>query len=119
MEKLNTIQKRNKLNDIYAIDEKTFGNAHHRYKVIKSGTEKILAVIQFQKGGRNEGESIEGVSTADLLEICRNQLKSFQTSEFATRENALALTAIEEALLWLNFRAEDRAERNVLGTHEK
>lgn len=63
--------------------------------------------------------STQGVSTMDLLEICRNQLASFQTGEFATRENALALTHVEEALLWLNHRAEDRAERKVLGTHNK
>ena len=32
---------------------------------------------------------------------------------------AIALTHIEEALLWMNKRADDRAERNVLGTMEK
>ena len=31
----------------------------------------------------------------------------------------LSLTHIEEALMWLNRRTEDRAERNVLGTTEK
>ena len=30
-----------------------------------------------------------------------------------------SLTHIEEALMWMNKRAEDRAERNVLGTYEK
>ena len=56
---------------------------------------------------------------ADLLEIVRDQLRAFQAGPFSCRENACALTHIEEALMWLNRRAEDRAERNVLGTIEK
>lgn len=31
----------------------------------------------------------------------------------------MALMHIEEALLWLNKRVEDRIERNVLGTNKK
>ena len=36
-----------------------------------------------------------------------------------TRETACALTHIEEALMWLNKRVEDRIERGVLGTYNK
>ena len=45
--------------------------------------------------------------------------RSPQYDFMPTRETALALTHVEEALLWLNKRTEDRAERNVLGTMEK
>ena len=34
-------------------------------------------------------------------------------------KNYCALTHIEEALMWLNRRVEDRIERNVLGTDTK
>lgn len=34
-------------------------------------------------------------------------------------ENENALTHIEEALMWLNRRIEDRIERNILGTNNK
>ena len=37
----------------------------------------------------------------------------------SSRENACALTHIEEALMWMNRRVEDRIERNVLGKNEK
>ena len=40
-------------------------------------------------------------------------------STIQKRENACALTCIEEALMWMNKRVEDRIERNVLGTYEK
>lgn len=54
-----------------------------------------------------------------MLEIVRDRLRCFQQGEFSTRENAIALTHIEEALLWMNKRVEDRIERNVLGTNNK
>lgn len=115
--KLNTIQKRNNLNELYAVDDKGNGGASHIYAVHLNGNNTIT--IQFQNGARKEPTSIAGVLDTDLLEIVRDRLYGFQNGEFATRENAIALTHIEEALLWMNKRVEDRAERGVLGTNEK
>ena len=53
---------------------------------------------------------------SDLLEMVRDRLKAFQNSGCACMENEHALNHIEEALMWLNRRVEDRIERNVLGT---
>ena len=75
--------------------------------------------ITFQNGARNDENAVNGVLDTDLLEIVRDRLKGFQNGDFATRENAIALTHIEEALLWMNKRVEDRIERNVLGTYKK
>ena len=120
MEKLSTIQKREKLNDVYAIDEKGNGGAYHKYSI--SGAEEpstIYNVIKFQNGARKLPDSIHGILDTDLLEIIRHRLSCFQQGPFSTRENAIALTHIEEALLWMNKRVEDRIERNVLGTNNK
>lgn len=68
---------------------------------------------------RKEEGSTPGVLEGDLLEIVRHRLQCFQKGEFATRENACALTHIEEALMWLNKRKEDRKARNVLGTNKQ
>ena len=122
MEKLTTIQKREKLNVIFPVDEKGNGGAHHCYKImkiVKDEPDTIYATIQFQNGPRSEENSIHGVLDTDLLEIVRHRLQCFQAGPYATRENAIALTHIEEALLWLNKRVEDRIERNVLGTYKK
>ena len=133
MEKLNTIQKRNKLNDVYKMDAPGVGGASHNYLIVKEGvkpgdlgagyldfsTEDIVGTIIFQHGSRAEEGSVPGVLDTDLLEIVRDRLKAFNQGEFATRENALAITHIEEALLWMNKRVEDRAERGVLGTTQK
>jgi len=119
MEKLSTIQKRHKLNAIWAVGITGLGGAYHTYDVYRQDNGARLVQIQFQKGPRNDPAAVSGVLDTDLLEIVRDRMKAFQDGEFATRENALALTHIEEALLWLNKRTEDRAERNVLGTYKK
>lgn len=66
----------------------------------------------FRAGGAAEG-------IVNLLEIVRDRLTAFNKGEFATRENACAITHIEEALMWMAKRADDRAERGVLGTYNK
>lgn len=125
MKQINTIQKREKLNDIYINDEKGNGGANHAYSIYGVGIEKdgcdagAFAVIQFQNGGRNTEESISGIIDTDLLEICRHRLQCFQAGQFSSRENAIALTHIEEALMWLNRRVEERADRKVLGKNIK
>ena len=83
------------------------------------GEHHCLATIEFQNGARNLPDSISGVLDTDLLEIVRDRLKSFQSGQFSCRENAVALTHVEEALMWMNRRVEERAERKVLGTDNK
>lgn len=119
MEKLSVIKKRNRLNDVWRLDNKGPGGAYHHYTICKNGEEDKMAEIKFQKGGRNTEGSIAGVTNEDLLEIVRDRLTAFQSGEFRCRENACAITHIEEALMWLNKRTEDRAERNVLGKNLK
>lgn len=121
MEILNTIQKREKLNDVYAVDGKGNGGANHKYLIsIDRGLNQPKEVIiEFQNGARKEEGSQHGVIDTDLLEIVRHRLKCFQAGPFSSRENACALTHIEEALMWMNRRVEDRIERDVLGTNNK
>ncbi|MBE6825853.1 MAG: ABC transporter ATPase [Ruminococcus sp.] len=123
MRELNTIQKREKLNRVFAADETGTGNANHEYDIypaqnFSEDTEPLLC-IQFQHGARKEPDSIHGLLDTDLLEIVRDRLRGFQSGQFACRENACALTHIEEALMWMNRRVEDRIERNVLGTEKE
>ena len=96
------------------------GGAYHDYDIYKAGDEEEpTAVIQFQRGPRKDPTARHGILDSDLLEIVRDRLRHFQEGEFATRENACALTHIEEALMWMNRRVEDRIERSVLGTMDK
>lgn len=123
MRELNTIQKREKLNRVFASDEAGAGNANHEYEIYPAESfgedSEPFAVIQLQHGPRKSPDSVHGVLDTDLLEIVRDRLKGFQSGEFSCRENACALTHIEEALMWMNRRVEDRIERQVLGTNNK
>lgn len=132
MKKLITIQKRENLNEVFA-GEKGVGGASHCYVIVKAGkadydekeemlrvnSDDVLETMQFQEGARKTPDAIHGVTDQDLLEIVRDRLRGFQSGDMPTRETACALTHVEEALLWLNKRIEDRIERNVLGTYEK
>ena len=132
MDKLSTIQKRENLNEVYA-GVKGAGGASHDYMIVKAGCTRydeeentltinpndIIDTIRFQEGARKDPNAIHGLTDQDLLEIVRDRLKGFQSGDMPTRETACALTHVEEALMWLNKRIEDRIERNVLGTYEK
>lgn len=117
--KLITIQKREKLNEVHRIGLKGPGGAYHDYAIVSADTQEILAGVEFQKGPRKDPEARHGALDTDLLEIVRDRLKCFQKNGYACRENEKALEHIEEALMWMNRRVEDRIERNVLGTMEK
>lgn len=60
------------------------------------------------------GAFVEGVIAAAVQRI-----QYYQASKFNCRENAIALTHLETALLWLNKRTADREARAVEGTHQK
>ena len=122
MRKLETIQKREKLNDVFAVDEIGPGGANHEYHItLNNGkdTASDVAIIQMQKGPRKNVDSIHGVIDSDLLEIVRDRLKAFQAGPFASEYNEQALKHIEQALTWMNKKVEDRIKRNVLGTYNK
>jgi hypothetical protein len=65
-------------------------------------------------GGRLElnGAFVEGV-----IEAAADRLRFYQSGKFACRENALAITKLEEALHWLQHRTSEREARGVEGTH--
>ena len=116
--------KVNPLNDRLTItvkDEPGAGGANHVYEV--SGFDPISApaasgyvTLSFQNGPINEN-GINGLTQEVLLAIVVDRLRSFQAGKFACRENALALTKIEEAQQWLHARTRARMVRGVEGTH--
>lgn len=124
MRQLETIQTQAKLNEVFAMDEPGPGNASHLYRIMPNGCDEQGNMypshdIKFQNGPRKDPNSIPGVLDVDLLEIVRDRLKGFQSGDFACEQNAMALSHVEEALMWMNRRVEDRLKRQVLGTNEK
>lgn len=118
-EKLMTIQQRENLNDVYAIDEKGNGGAHHKYLCCGKNDLGVVGEINFQNGARKMDGSVHGIIDSDLLEIVKHRLECFQAGEFSSEYNEKALYHVTEALKWMNKRVEDRISRNVLGTNNK
>jgi len=90
-------------------NEKYFGNTEYVEP-------KLLAEIHFQEGPIKEC-GVNGVCNEDLIAMVITRLEYFQKSEFACRENALAITKLEEAMLWLRKRTMGREQRGVEGTN--
>ncbi len=60
-----------------------------------------------------------GAFVEDVLEAARQRLQFFQASKFRCRENAIALTKIEEALQWLDWRSRQRTLQGVENSYEE
>ena len=59
-----------------------------------------------------------GVFLEDVVEAAIQRLRFFQGTKFACRENALAITKLEEANMWLEQRTKNRVEQGVEDTYE-
>jgi hypothetical protein len=97
------------------------GNASHKYflSADPTGTQPVsLGAISFQHGPIKEN-GVNGITNEALLVIVADRLRGFQSSQYSCRENALALTKIEEALHWLHSRTRSREARGVEGTNTK
>lgn len=101
---------------IHVTDEPGPGGANHRYEILVG--DHVMATLEFQNGPIKE-VGVNGITQEALLAICADRLRSFQAGQYSCRENAIALTKIEEAQLWLAKRTRDRLARGVEGTHIK
>lgn len=129
-----TSHKVNLVNDRLSItvtDEPGAGGANHRYQISGADfdanpsfdgeldlVDSNPAVVLFQNGPINEA-GLNGITQEVLLAIIIDRLESFQKGQYACRENAVALTHLETAKLWLFKRTLDRMARGVEGTHAK
>lgn len=103
--------------DVHVGDEPGYGNACHLYEVSMSSDDGPLSsTIAFQNGPILEFGT-NGITHEVLLAIIEDRLLGFQSGPYACRENAVALTKIQEAMMWLKKRTTDRLERGVEGTH--
>ena len=81
--------------------------------------------IKWQEGALKEPDGTEhepnGAFVEDVILAAIQRLNYFQTEsnrKFATREGACAITHLEEALMWLDKRHDNRVARGVQGFHK-
>ncbi len=100
--------------ELVVLDEPGSGGACHEYRAtLLDGRETH---ISFQNGPINE-VGVNGLTHEVLIAIVVDRLRDFQRGPYACRENALALTKLEEAQQWLQHRTRARTARGVEGTH--
>lgn len=76
--------------------------------------------IDWQDGPLGRGadrKEPNGAFVETVIDAARQRIQFYQDSKFSCRENAIAITKLEEALLWLNKRTADRERKGVEGTH--
>jgi hypothetical protein len=93
----------------------------HKYVATNFEDNTFGQSIQFiHKEPKGEGQVQElvtlsdGTTNEELIEVLLDRMNYLQ-SKFPCRENALAITKLDEALMWLNKRTADRVKRNVEG----
>lgn len=82
----------------------------------KTDRQKYIS-IQLQQGPVAENGA-NGCHIEDVIDWCVAQLREWNEGEFRCRENSLAITALEEAGLWMVKRRMNRIEQGVEG-HNK
>ena len=77
--------------------------------------------ITWQDGPLGRGldrKEPNGAVVETVIAAALGRLEFYQGTQFVCRENALAITKLEEALHWLHARTEDRERRGVEGTYQ-
>lgn len=123
--------------EITATDGPGPGGANHCYMLKvpcrQSETHTVIAAtyINFQNGPISKPDDVNGLSNEALIAIVIDRMRGFQygrkedgtfdenvRGKYACRDNAIALTLLEDALMRLQKRTRDRMARGVEGTHK-
>lgn len=103
-------------NAIKKLIEMVSDNQTTDHYIEKINDKKVLE-IKFQTGGAATTEK-NGIFIEDLLIVAYAKLKEYN-DQLPCRENSIALTKIEESILWLTKRKLEREHRGVYGTENK
>ena len=104
-------------------DLRASDNAHHKYVIevrytgdTGNNVDHVAerCELNFQNGGLKE-VGPNGITDQALIAIVIDRLRSFNEGPYRCRENSVMITKLEEALMWGEKRANDRARRNVEG----
>jgi hypothetical protein len=92
------------------------------YRVTDNGIEDGEGLgIRFCKGDKSDPSKPrqEGFFTESIIQVAKQYLESVNKGDLSTRETSMAITKLDEALMWIAKRSEDRILRGVQATHQK
>lgn len=76
--------------------------------------------IGWQNGPLGRGpdrKEPNGAFVETVIAAAKQRIEFYNAGKFACRENSMAITKLDEALMWLKKRTADREAREVEGTH--
>jgi hypothetical protein len=131
-----TDHKVNGLNESIIIDVRDqpgHGGANHVYAIDLAPPGRptqAASFLSFQNGPISTPDDMNGITNESIIAVAIDRMRGFQyernldgtfnfnsRGKYACKENAQALTYLEEALMWLQKRTLDRMRRGVEGTH--
>lgn len=95
------------------------GNASHVYDIYRTDVpfdRGLVGTLEFQHGPRDDPNAVQGLTDAAVLAVVLDRMRGFQSGPFACTTNAEVIGHLEAALKLLQERAQERANRGVLGT---
>lgn len=88
--------------------------------VAEDGSLVPVIAIRWQSGIIPPGSVQNGAFVEDVIEAARQRIQFFNSSPLTRcRENSLAITKLEEALQWLDWRTRNRVNQGVENTYEQ
>ena len=87
----------------------------HKYSLRNFQDGREAQTIQFIEKDAAMNTINDGTTNEEVLAMLLNRLR-FLNAKMPCRENSIAITKMEEALLWLNERTAERTRRGVEGT---
>ena len=91
------------------------------YKITEEGLTETgdLKGIDLVKGSKEPSEKQQGFTSEQLLWVVHEYLESVNQGDMRTKNTSLAITHIENALLRMENRTQDRKFRKVQATYKK
>jgi len=86
----------------------------HYYQILSG---PLTQIVEFQKGPVLSN-GVNGATNEALLAILIHRTK-YLNKLYPCRENSIAITNMEQALMWFEKRTADRLERGVEGKNEE
>lgn len=86
----------------------------YRINYLSGPTGPGIMPLLFQNGAVQEVGGRNGWQNEEVLAILIDRMK-YLNNTFSCRENAIVITKLEEALMWLEKRTKDRKSRGVEG----
>ena len=104
-----------KFNESGAMDYKWFEAdiRPHNFVYVRNDKNSLSFTIQ---NGPIKENGVNGCQVDTIIEAAKLIIEGLNKN-FACRENAMAITKLDEALMWLELRKRQRIERGVEGTN--